>query len=43
MFSDKMVVHVYVLSPSMENRVLSQMDVAYVVTIEKDGNFDGDV
>ena len=43
MFSVEMIVHLDVLSLSMENRVLSQMDVAHVITINEDGIFGRDV
>ena len=43
MFSDEMIVHLDVLSLSVENRVASQMNVAHVVIVEEDGIFDGDV
>ena len=42
-FSDELVVHLDVLSLSMENQVPSQVNVARVVAVEEDGIFDGDV
>ena len=42
-FSNKMISHLDVLSPNVENRVPRQMDVANVIAVEEDGIFNGDV
>ena len=42
-FSDEVVVHFYMLCLSMEDEGSSKMDIAEIVTVEKDWIDDGDI